>query len=127
MRRSSVLALAATAAVATIPAVAQAASPSLSVTPSHVAFGKPVTISGKHWAVIEFCRPTLRIQLVGPQNMLPVGTVHLKDDGTFKKTWTPRKNQVGAGSWKIRVTQHCESGEDGSTKLVRRSAPLHIG
>jgi hypothetical protein len=116
-------------AVAIAPAVAFAAGgghPRVSATPRTVHFGQQQTVSGHGWAVIEFCRRTVRLSLVSAQNVADIGTARIRDDGTFTRRWTPRRAAVGAGDWNLRVTQRCESGKDGSTIFVRRAIPIHI-
>src|SRR5262245_38067659 len=94
------LAVVATAVVA-VPSVAQGAPPRLSATPRHVAFGQQQLVSGHQWAVIEFCRRTVRVELVSEQNRVDLGTARIRDNGTFTRRWTPRRAKVGAGSWQV--------------------------
>jgi hypothetical protein len=120
------LATAATIAVV-VPSVASAARPRVSVTPRDVKFGQQQKVSGHGWAVIEFCRRTVRVELVSPQNRVNLGTARVRNNGTFTRRWTPRRSAVGAGRWHVRVTQRCESGKDGSTIFVRRAVPMRVG
>lgn len=128
MRRSVVLTLAvAGTAAAVMPAAALAAPPRVSATPRSVHFGQQQLISGHQWRVIEFCRPTVRVELVSAQNRVNLGTARVRANGTFTRRWTPRRSAVGAGSWRVRVTQRCESGKDGSALFTRRAIPIRIG
>ena len=126
--RTGMVALVVSAAVAVVvPTVASAARPRLSVTPRDVHFGQQQKVSGHGWAVIEFCRRTVRVELITPQNRVDLGTARIRTNGTFTKRWTPRRSAVGAGRWHIRATQRCESGKDGSTIFVRRATPVRVG
>jgi hypothetical protein len=129
MRRCAVLALvgmASIVAVAPSGALGARDRPRISATPSTVRFGHEQTIRGHRWAVIEFCRRTVRVQLVSAQNRVDLGTARIRDDGSFTRRWTPRHAAVGAGRWRVRATQRCESGDDGSTIFVRRAVRIRI-
>lgn len=128
VRRGWAVALVAAAtAVVAVPSTASAARPRLSATPRAVHFGQQQVVRGHQWAVIEFCRRTVRVELVSVQNRVDLGTARVRDDGSFTRRWTPRRSQVGAGAWRVRATQRCESGKDGSTIFVRRSVPIQVG
>ena len=130
MSRSVVVALVVVGAAAVaVPAVAQGqgARPRISATPRDVAFGQQQLVSGQQWAVIEFCRTSVRVELISAQNRVNLGTARIRANGTFTRRWTPRRSQVGEGRWKVRVTQQCESGKDGSTIYVRRAVPIRVG
>jgi hypothetical protein len=131
MRRSRLVTVAATSCVVALtPAAALAAGggrPRLSVTPRDVHFGQQQKVSGHQWAVIEFCRRTVRVELVSAQNRVNLGTARIRANGTFTRRWTPRRSAVGAGRWHVRATQRCESGKDGSAIYVRRATPVRIG
>jgi hypothetical protein len=128
MRRWVVLTLVTGAVTAVVmPSAALGARPRLAATPRHVHFGQQQLISGHQWAVIEFCRRTVRVVLVSAQNRVDLGTARVRANGTFTRRWTPRRSKVGAGSWHVRVTQRCESGKDGSTNFTRRAIPIRIG
>ena len=129
MRRSGVLTLAiATCVVALAPPAALGAGgrPRISATPRTVHFGQQQVVSGHQWAVIEFCRRTVRVELVSAQNRVNLGTARIRANGTFTRRWTPRRAAVGAGRWHVRATQRCESGKDGSAIYVRRATPIRI-
>jgi hypothetical protein len=129
MGRSRVLTLAAaTFAVALTPSAALAARgrPQLSVTPRDVHFGQRQLVSGHQWRVIEFCRRTVRVELISAQNRVNLGTARVRPNGTFTRRWTPRRADVGAGRWKVRATQRCESGKDGSAIYIRRTKAIRI-
>jgi hypothetical protein len=114
------------AALASPAALAAGGRPRLSVTPRDVHFGQQQLVSGHQWAVIEFCRRSVRVELVSAQNRVDLGTARIRPNGTFSRTWTPRRSTVGAGRWKVRATQRCESGKDGSAIYVRRALPIRV-
>lgn len=103
------------------------AGPRLSASPNPVGFGRPLTIAGHGWPVIEFCERKVRLSLRSPQNALPIGTARVGLRGGFRRTWTPRRAEVGAGRWRLVARMRCESGRDGSAVPVVRSLTLRIG
>jgi hypothetical protein len=50
----------------------------------------------------------------------------VRTDGTFRRRWTPRRSRVGAGRWRLVVRMRCESGQDGSPVIVRKSRAIRI-
>jgi hypothetical protein len=123
--RKIALAFPAAAAALTLASAAPAASgPQLSATPNPVHFGQTLTITGKRWPVIEFCKKRVLLTLKSSQNSVLVGHALIKDNGRFVRRWEPRRSKIGAGRWKLVARLRCESGQDGSTVFVRRS--LHI-
>jgi len=118
------LALAA-AAVAAPPAPASS-PPVLSVSPRTVHLDDEVTIRGRQWPVIEFCRRRVRLRLESDQNAVPIGFVRIRDNGRFTRRWTPESGEIGPGRWRIVARLRCESGEDGSPNFVTRRRTLHI-
>jgi hypothetical protein len=128
MRRPVLLlAVSATCALTGVPATAGAAAgPALRVAPKTVAFGHTVHISGRHWPVIEFCRPRVHLSLRSAQNVVPIATVRIRSSGRWRTTWVPRRARVGAGTWRLVARQSCESGEDGSPNPVRRRVTITI-
>ena len=118
--------LAALAALGPLAAEA-AAKQSVSARPDPVGFGDTLIVRGKGWPVIEFCSRTVRISLRSGQNAFRIGTVRVKLNGRFRFEWTPRRAQVGAGTWTLVARMRCESGDDGSPVPVRASTTIHIG
>lgn len=126
VRRSAAIGLVAVTIVAmAVPATAQA-RPRVSATPASVRFGHVQLVSGHGWAVNEFCRRTVRLFLQSAQNRFSIGTARVRDNGTFTRRWTPRRAQVGAGSWKLVAQLRCESGKDGSNIFVRKTTSVKI-
>src|SRR3954470_19271247 len=66
--------------VAALPAVAEARQ-QIVATPPIVPFGKALTVRGSGWPVIEFCRRRVRIVLRTSQQLFPIGTARVKDNG----------------------------------------------
>lgn len=103
-----------------------AVSPRLSATPDPVSFGRPLTIAGHGWPVIEFCERRVRLSLRSPQNSFAIGAARVGLRGGFRRTWTPRRAEVGSGRWRLVARMRCESGRDGSAVPVVRSLTLRI-
>ena len=126
--RKTAAAIAATLAasalwIATAPA---ASGPHLSAKPNPVDFGQTLTIRGRGWPVIEFCKRRVRLTLKSAQNAFVIGRPTIKENGRFVFKYVPRRSKVGAGRWKLAARLRCESGEDGSTNFVRRSVNIRI-
>jgi hypothetical protein len=130
MRRLTVLVLAAAGLLVLFapaaPAAPAASPPLLSVSPRTVHFGEQVTIKGREWPVIEFCKRTVRVRLESDQNAFLIGFAHVNDNGRFTRRFTPRKSKVGAGTWRVVARLRCESGEDGSPNFITRKRKLTI-
>ena len=110
-----------------LPVAAFAASgPHLSASPNPVNFRQTLTIKGRGWPVIEFCKRRVRLSLVSSQNAFVIGRPTIKENGRFSFKYVPRKSKVGSGRWKLAARLRCESGEDGSTNFVRRSVQIRI-
>ena len=125
--RKAVTAIAAAAVWLGVSATAPAASgPHLSASPNPVDFGQTLTIKGRGWPVIEFCKRRVRLSLVSSQNAFVIGRPTIGDNGRFVFRYVPRRSRVGAGRWKLAARLRCESGEDGSTNFVRRSVNIRI-
>jgi hypothetical protein len=120
------LALLPLAALLAAPAAASAAPPFLKVTPNRIHLGETTTIKGSQWPVIEFCTRRVRLRLESPQNAVLIGFTRIKDNGRFSRNFTPKKNTIGAGRWKIVARLRCESGEDGSPNFITRKRTLRI-
>lgn len=103
-----------------------ATGPTLSRSPNPVGFGQTLTVRGRHWPVIEFCRRTVRIRLRSAQNAVRLGTAHVRASGRWRFTYNVRRSEVGAGRWKLVARLPCESGEDGSPNPVVRRRRLTI-
>jgi hypothetical protein len=102
------------------------AAPRLTAMPNPARFGRVVTVRGRGWPVIEFCARRVRISLQSDQNAFVLGFAPVRASGRFTFRWTPRRAEVGAGSWRVVARMRCESGKDGSTVFVRRAVPLRI-
>jgi hypothetical protein len=126
MRRLAVIPLAAAGLVLLAPAAPAVGPPRLSVTPSTVHLGHQVTIKGREWPVIEFCKRSVRLRLESGQNAVLIGFAHIRDDGRFTRHFTPKKGKVGAGKWRVVARLRCESGEDGSPNFITRKKKLRI-
>jgi hypothetical protein len=117
-----ILTLAAAGALATPALAAQ----SITVSPTTVRFGHLQTVAGKDWPVIEFCERRVRLSLESDQNAFRIGRARVDENGRFRRRWTPLRSKVGAGRWRLVVRMRCESGQDGSPIIVRRSRAVRI-
>lgn len=80
MRRLAVIPLtAAGLVVLSVPAAPAVGPPRLSVTPSTVHLGDQVTIRGREWPVIEFCKRRVRLRLESEQNAVLIGFARIRD------------------------------------------------
>jgi hypothetical protein len=125
MRRLVLIALTAAAIAAAAPASA-APPPLLSVTPRTVQLDEELTIRGREWPVIEFCRRRVRLRLESDQNSVLIGFVRIRDNGRFTRRWTPETGEIGPGRWRIVARLRCESGEDGSPNFIIRRRSIRI-
>ena len=126
MRRLALIPLAAAALAMAVPTAPAASPPLLSVSPRTVAVADPVTIRGREWPVIEFCRRRVRLRLESDQNAVLIGFVRIRDNGRFKRRWTPESGEIGPGRWRIAARLRCESGQDGSPNFITRRRKLRI-
>jgi hypothetical protein len=127
MRRLAViLAASACLVVFAVPAAPAAGPPRLSVSPSTVHLGHQVTIKGREWPVIEFCKRRVRLRLESGQNAVLIGFAHVNDNGRFTRHFTPKKGKIGTGTWRVVARLRCESGEDGSANFITRRRTLRI-
>ncbi len=113
-------------APARVAPVAAGAAPRLSVAPNPARFGEHVAIRGRGWPVNEFCRDRVRLSLRSDQNAFTIGVARIRASGRFSFHWTPLRDEVGPGAWRLVARQRCESGDDGSAVFVRRRVPLRI-
>jgi|SRR5690242_7300079 len=126
MRRLAVIPLAAAGLVLLVPAAPAVGPPRLSVTPSTVHLGDQVTIKGREWPVIEFCKRRVRLRLQSDQNAVLIGFVRIRDSGRFTRHFTPEKDKIGTGTWRVVARLRCESGQDGSPNFIVRRKTLRI-
>jgi hypothetical protein len=126
MQRLALIPLAAAGLAVAVPAAPAASPPLLSVSPRTVHLDDEVTIRGREWPVIEFCRRRVRLRLESDQNAVPIGFVRIRDNGRFTRRWTPESGEIGPGRWRIVARLRCESGEDGSPNFVTRKRKLRI-
>ena len=124
MRR--LLLIAAALAGLAAPAATAAPPPLLSVSPQTVNLDDEVTIRGREWPVIEFCRRRVRLRLESDQNAVLIGFARIRDNGRFTRRWTPESGEIGPGRWRIVARVRCESGEDGSPNFITRRKALRI-
>ena len=124
MRR--LLLIAAALAGLAAPAATAASPPLLSVSPQPVNLDDEVTIRGREWPVIEFCRRRVRLRLESDQNAVLIGFARIRENGRFTRRWTPESGEIGPGRWRIVARLRCESGEDGSPNFVTRRKRLRI-
>lgn len=108
------------------PVTAAQARERVTASPNPVQLGQTLTIRGAGWPVIEFCQRTIRLTLRSSQNAVPIGTARIRRSGRFVRRWTPRAARVGPGAWRVVARLRCESGDDGSPVIVRRSVALRI-
>jgi hypothetical protein len=126
MRKLALIPLVAAAVVAAVPAAPAASPPLLSVSPRPVQLDDEVTIRGRQWPVIEFCRRRVRLRLESDQNAVLIGFARIRDNGRFTRRFTPRSGKIGAGRWRVVARLRCESGEDGSANFITRKRSLRI-
>jgi hypothetical protein len=124
MRR--LLLIAAALAGLAAPAATAAPPPLLSVSPQTVNLDDEVTIRGREWPVIEFCRRRVRLRLESDQNAVLIGFARIRENGRFTRRWTPESGEIGPGRWRIVARLRCESGEDGSPNFITRRRALRI-
>jgi hypothetical protein len=124
MRR--LLLIAAALAGFAAPAATAAPPPLLSVSPQTVNLDDEVTIRGREWPVIEFCRRRVRLRLESDQNAVLIGFARIRENGRFTRRWTPESGEIGPGRWRIVARLRCESGEDGSPNFITRRRALRI-
>jgi hypothetical protein len=125
MRRLVLIPLATAGLALATPAPA-APPPLLSVSPRTVHLDDEVTIRGREWPVIEFCRRRVRLRLESDQNAVLIGFVRIRDNGRFTRRWTPESGEIGPGRWRIVARLRCESGKDGSPNFITRRRALRI-
>ena len=109
-----------------MPAAPAVGPPRLSVSPSTVHLGDQVTIKGREWPVIEFCKRRVRLRLQSDQNAVLIGFVRIRDSGRFTRHFTPEKDKIGTGTWRVVARLRCESGQDGSPNFIVRRKTLRI-
>jgi hypothetical protein len=128
MRRLALTLLSATAltvAVAT-PTAPAASPPLLSLSSSTVRLDHSVTVRGREWPVIEFCKRRVRLRLESDQNAVLIGFTRIRDNGRFTRNFTPRTGRIGPGPWRVVARLRCESGDDGSANFITRKRKLRI-
>jgi hypothetical protein len=111
---------------ACLAAPAAAAAQRITATPKTVARNAIQTVNGRGWPVIEFCSRTVRVFVKSPQNVAPIAQRHIADNGRFTFRWIPKNKNIGRGDWTMVARMRCESGEDGSTHLVRATTRITI-
>src|ERR671925_409519 len=117
MRRLVLIPLAAARFVVAVPAAPAASPPLLSVSPRTVHLDDAVTIKGREWPVIEFCKRRVRLRLESDQNAVLIGFARIRDNGRFTRAWTPESGEIGAGRWRGVPPPRCEGGEGGAPDL----------
>jgi hypothetical protein len=123
--RKLVLLAAGALAVSAAPAPA-ASPPLLSVSPRTVDLDEQVTIRGREWPVIEFCRRRVRLRLESDQNAVMIGFVRIRANGRFTRRWTPESDEIGPGRWRVVARLRCESGDTGRPNFIVRRRSLRI-
>ena len=126
MCRVALIPLAAAGLAVAVPAAPAASPPLLSVSPRTVHLDDAVTIRGRQWPVIEFCSRRVRLRLESDQNAVLIGFVRIRDNGRFRRSWTPESGEIGPGRWRFVARLRCESGEDGSPNFITRRRSLRI-
>lgn len=109
------------------PAVATAADPTITVSPTQVDFGETLTVKGKYWPVFETCERTVRLSLRSDQNAFGIGHTKTTTAGRFSFSYKVKASKVGAGQWKLRALMRCESGKDGSRINLKSFRTIQIG
>jgi hypothetical protein len=126
MRRVLVIPMVAAGLAVAVPAAPAASPPLLSLSPRTVPLDHVVTIRGREWPVIEFCRRRVRLRLESDQNAVLIGFVRIRANGRFTRKWTPERGKIGPGRWRIVARLRCESGQDGSPNFITRTRKLRI-
>jgi hypothetical protein len=126
MKRLALIPVAIAALALAAPAAPAAPAPFLTVSPQIVHLDDPVTIRGRQWPVIELCKRRVRLRLESDQNAVLIGFVRIRDNGRFRRVWTPESGEIGPGPWRIVARLRCESGEDGSANFITRRKRLRI-
>jgi hypothetical protein len=126
MRRLVLIPLATAGLAVAVPAAPAASPPLLSVSPQTVHLDDAVTIKGREWPVIEFCKRRVRLRLESDQNAVLIGFARIRDNGRFTRVWTPESGEIGPGRWRVVARLRCESGEDGSPNFITRRRKLRI-
>ena len=126
MKRLALIPVAVAALALAAPAAPAAAPPFLTVSPQIVHLDDPVTIRGRQWPVIEFCKRRVRLRLESDQNAVLIGFARIRDNGRFRREWTPESGEIGPGRWRIAARLRCESGDDGSPNFITRRKRLRI-
>jgi hypothetical protein len=128
MRRLALTLLSATALTVAVaaPTAPAASPPLLSLSSSTVRLDHSVTIRGRQWPVIEFCKRRVRLRLESDQNAVLIGFTRIRDNGRFTRKFTPRTGRIGTGPWRVVARLRCESGEDGSANFITRKRKLRI-
>lgn len=108
------------------PAARNAPPPRLNATPDPVRLGRPLSISGHGWPVIEFCERRVRLSLRSPEKRVAIGSARVGPRGGFRRTFTPHPTVFSPGRWRLVARMRCESGRDGSAVPVVRALMLRI-
>ena len=115
-----------------VAAFAQAKTPiRVTASPQIVSHGQKVTVRGSGWGVIEFCKPRVTLMLARPTPLgaLPITTVNLRTgrttSGSFSTSWIVPAT-VRSGLHTIIATQRCESGKNGSVRMITRTTPIRV-
>ena len=121
-------ALAAFAAVVlTVCATATAqAQPAVQAEPKRVDADRVQTVTGLRWPVIEFCSRTVRVSVRSAQNAVTIAQRRVSERGRFRFRWIPQNKNVGPGRWRLVARVRCESGDDGSPVILRRSTLIRV-
>jgi hypothetical protein len=126
MRRLALTLLSAATLTVAVPAAPAASPPLLSLSSSTVRLDHSVTIRGRQWPVIEFCKRRVRLRLESDQNAVLIGFTRIGDNGRFTRKFTPRTGKIGPGPWRVVARLRCESGDDGSANFITRKRSLRI-
>src|SRR5690349_15513943 len=101
MRHLTAALIAATALA--VPAGALAAVHETLNAPSKARAGHSIRVSGRHWARIEFCKPSVDIVLRGRR----IATAALDLDGNFARS-VHIPSSAALGRTRLVAVQHCE-------------------
>ena len=123
--RSATALTAAVIASLTTAAGAQAAQ-SITADPARVGSADVQTVRGRNWPVIEFCSRTVRVSVRTAQNSAPIAQRRVSDAGRFRFRWIPQNKNIAPGRWRLVARMRCESGNDGSTVIVKASTLIRV-
>lgn len=87
------------------------AQPAIEAQPKRLDSGEIQTVTGLRWPLIAFCSRTVRASVRSAQNAVTIAQ---------------RNRNVGPGRRRLVARMRCESGDDGSPVILRRSTLIRV-